>query len=63
MKPNHHKIISECVDNGIRYGIMRAHKYNENPSDEDIAEKVFDAVMNEICEYYDFEPLSYDEAY
>jgi hypothetical protein len=42
---------------------MRAYKYNEMPTEEQIADRVRDAVMNEICEHYDFEPHSPDEDY
>ena len=63
MRANHYKILSDCVYDGVIYGVMRAYKYNEMPTEEQIADRVRDAVMNEICEHYDFEPPSYDEAY
>jgi hypothetical protein len=63
MKPNHYKILSDCVYDGAIYGVMRAFKYNEMPTEEQIADRVRDAVMNEICEHYDFEPHSSDEDY
>ena len=42
---------------------MRAFKYNEMPTEEQIVVRVVDAIMNEICEHYEFEPHSSNEDY
>jgi hypothetical protein len=44
----------DCVERGITMGINRSHKYNDNPSDEEIKSVLIDAVLLEICEYFDF---------
>jgi len=38
MKANEYLVLSECVEEGIAYGWMRAHKHVENPSEESIKE-------------------------
>lgn len=55
MKTNDYKIISECVDRGINYGLNRAYKHEDNPAREIIINSVFQEIMNEICEYFIFE--------
>jgi hypothetical protein len=35
-------------------GINRSHKYSDAPSDEEIKRALIDAVLLEICEYFDF---------
>ena len=36
-------------------GINRSHKYSDNPSEEEIKSSLTDAVLLEICEYFDFD--------
>jgi hypothetical protein len=54
MKPKHYAILSDCIEEGCRYGVMRAHKYTENPSHEVIKDAVHSAIMERINQYYDF---------
>jgi len=54
MKPKHHVILSNCIEEGCRYGVSRAHKHTEDPSFEQIEEAVFTAIMERIHQYYDF---------
>ena len=54
MKPKHHAILSDCIEEGCRYGVMRAHKHTENPSHEVIEDAVHSAIMERIHQYYDF---------
>jgi hypothetical protein len=38
-------------------GWNRAHKYDENPDPEAIRNAIEQAVLNEICEWFDFEEV------
>jgi hypothetical protein len=55
MKPDTYKLIEQCVENGVAYGWLRAHKYNDEPTAEQIQEKITQAVMREICEWFEFD--------
>jgi hypothetical protein len=56
MKPDTYKLIEMCVENGVAYGLNRAYKHIDNPTTEQIAEKIRQAIMHEICEFFEFEP-------
>lgn len=56
MKVKEYAVLEECVTNGITRGWNRAHKHDEDPSEDTIKESVLDAVMLEICEYFEFFP-------
>ena len=43
-------------ENGVAYGLNRAYKHIDNPTTEQIAEKIRQAIMREICEFFEFEP-------
>jgi hypothetical protein len=60
MKPKHLVIISNCIEEGCRYGVSRAHKHTEDPSFEQIEEAVFTAIMERIHQYYDFTESEHD---
>jgi hypothetical protein len=60
MKPKHLVIISNCIEEGCRYGVSRAHKHTEDPSFEQIEEAVFTAIMERIHQYYDFTGSEHD---
>ena len=55
MKPNIYKILTECIERGASYGVMRAFKHTDNPGYDNIAEAVENAIMNEICEHFTFD--------
>ena len=55
IKLNVYKIISDAIENGIRYGYRRAYKYVENPSEDTIIEQIHLAVMNELCDIINFD--------
>jgi hypothetical protein len=54
IKPNSYKILSDCIDRGLSYGYNHAHKHIDTPSEEAILEEQHDAIMNEICDYFNF---------
>lgn len=57
MKPNTYKIIQEAVENGVAVGYNRAYKHSDAPSGEELRNKIYDAVMNEICEWFVFDEV------
>jgi fido (protein-threonine AMPylation protein) len=58
MKPKFLAVLDEALSRGISYGIVRAHKYNDNPTDQDLEMHIHQQVMNEIYEWFDFEELN-----
>lgn len=57
MKVDHYRLIEFCVENGIRSGLRRVHKYAEDPTDDEIIEKIRQEVMAEIAEWFKFEEI------
>ena len=47
-------ILSECIENGLRYGYSRAHKHTDQPSQETITQAMDRAIWNEIDEHFSF---------
>jgi hypothetical protein len=54
MKPKHLVILNDCIEEGCRYGVSRAHKHTEDPSYEQIEDAVHSAIMERIHRYYEF---------
>jgi hypothetical protein len=48
-------LMREAVEAGIAYGWMRAHKHVDDPGPDAIKEALEQAVMNEICERFQFD--------
>lgn len=62
MKPDLYKILSRNIEEGIAYGWSRSHKYIDDPTPDHIKDQIHEAVMNEICEYFQFEDqVTYQE--
>jgi hypothetical protein len=57
MKAKEYNLIAQCVETGVMLGWNRAHKYDENPDPEAIRNAIEQAVLNEICEWFDFEEV------
>ena len=55
MKPDIYRLIEQCVDTGSKLGVGRAFKHNDTPTQDQIAEKVSQAVMQELHEWFTFE--------
>lgn len=55
MKVRTRLVLGECVERGAARGWRMAHKHVENPSEEVILEKIEDAIMGEIYEWFSFE--------
>jgi hypothetical protein len=48
-------LMREAVEAGVSYGWLRAHKHVDDPEPDAIKEAVEQAVMNEICERFQFD--------
>jgi archaeosine-15-forming tRNA-guanine transglycosylase len=59
MKPKFRVILEQAIEEGVRRGYHRAHKYVENPSEGAIIEHIEDAVMSAIHEYFTFDESEY----
>jgi len=57
MKPKTYPILVDAVENGVKYGYHRAHKHNDNPDQDQITDAIISAVINEICEWFEFDDL------
>ena len=56
IKINAYKVIELAVDNGVENGWHRAHKYTDNPKDEEfIRACIREEIMNELCEWITFD--------
>jgi hypothetical protein len=50
-----YRIIEDAVESGVAYGIRRAYKHTDNPSETALQENIEHAVMNALSEVIDFE--------
>ena len=57
MKAKDYAVLRDCVENGVGYGVRRAHKHVEHPDKDVMADIIEGEVMNEICQYFDFEQI------
>ena len=55
MKAKEYNLITQCVETGVMLGWNRAHKHDATPEDEAIRNAIEQAVLNEICEWFDFD--------
>ena len=61
MKVNEYIVMSDCITEGAKYGYHRAHKYHDNPSEDVIIAEIESAIMNSICEYFNFDTPNYED--
>jgi hypothetical protein len=50
-----YNIVRDCVESGIRYGIRRAHKHTDEPSEDLLESEIHSAIMMELDEKFEFE--------
>lgn len=56
MKPNTYKLLDQCVQDGIELGVNRAYKHSDGmPTKDTLLNEIQASVMQEICEWFDFE--------
>lgn len=61
MKAKEFEVLQRAVEEGVRYGIRRYNKYAKElvPAEnvEMLAGHIDEAVLNTICEWFEFEPV------
>ena len=57
MKAKEYNLITQCVETGVMLGWNRAHKHDATPDPEAIRDAIEQAILSEICEWFDFEEV------
>ena len=47
-------VLCRAVEEGVAYGLRRAHKHTDAPDVKTIEEQIVTGVLNEVCLYFDF---------
>lgn len=55
MKVKLYNIISDAIEKGIERGYRQAHKHTDTPDETYIKDRIHSEILNELCEYLDFE--------
>jgi hypothetical protein len=63
MKAKEYNLIAQCVEDGVMLGWNRAHKHTEDPDPEAIRDAIEQAILSEICEWFDFDEGKKDDNY
>lgn len=62
MRPRFLNLLESCVDNGITLGYNRAHKHTDTPEEHQVKEAIYNAIMHEIHEWFEFPEMYKDES-
>jgi hypothetical protein len=54
MQVKEYTVLVDCVERGVVMGMTRAYKHSDSPAPEHINGQIVDAVLLEICEYFNF---------
>mgnify|MGYP001367728964 CR=1 FL=1 len=57
MEPRFLKLLENCITTGLEVGYNRAHKHIDEPSEFDLCECQFEAIMSEIHDSFTFDEL------
>jgi hypothetical protein len=58
MQVKEYTVLTDCVERGVAVGMARAYKHTDTPALDYIKRQIEDAVLLEICEYFDFDDES-----
>ena len=53
-KPKTDRILDQCLETGIELGWNRAHKHDSNPDQDHVKAKIYEAIWEELSEFFDF---------
>lgn len=48
-------VLRRAIEEGVEYGWRRAHKHTDTPDAEAIKDQIVTGILNEVCEYFDFD--------
>jgi hypothetical protein len=51
--PKTYLLLDRCIEDGINYGYQRAFKHTDTPDETWIKTQIYQAVMNEISEWFE----------
>lgn len=60
MRAKEYDLLVKCVEDGVSYGYSRAHKHTDTPDPMQLQSQIIQAVMNEICEWFEFRGDGYE---
>ena len=55
MRVRAYEVLRRAIEDGAAYGWRRAHKHTATPSEETIKDEIVTGILNEVCEYFDFD--------
>jgi hypothetical protein len=55
MRIRAYPVLCRAVEEGVAYGWQHAHKHVDTPDAETIEQQIVSAVLNEVCQYFDFD--------
>jgi hypothetical protein len=55
MKPKTLPVLEMCIENGVTRGYFRAHKHTDTPDEAQMLDAMYQAIMEEICEWFEFD--------
>ena len=63
MRAKEYNLMLQCIETGVMLGWNRAHKHGDNPDPQHIRDQIEQAVVNEICEWFDFDEVKQNDNY
>lgn len=51
------ELLERCIEDGIRYGINRAHKHTDSPTREQLEMAITQAVLHQVDEWFQFDDV------
>jgi hypothetical protein len=61
MKAKEYNILDRAIEEGVSYGLMKAFKHTDTPTEDSLSEWICGSVMNSICEVFNFEKVEEEE--
>lgn len=55
MRVRAYEVLRRAIEEGVAYGWRRAHKHTDTPGEETIRDEIVTGILNEVCEYFDFD--------